>query len=207
MHQVFSANGKLKIVTGLFVIIVTVMLTIYYGKRSYADLDRNISSIYKDRLMPAAYLFHINDLLYQKKLLQDSRLTSAGNTQLALHNANIQRLMQQYEATYLTPAEASEWTAFSYYLSQYNAAEAAMGKEATLDASFSAAISCLNKLTDIQLSEGKALQYQSRSILGGSLLQSYFELSLLFVVCILVLMLINGRDHSLYGSNRTALLN
>lgn len=207
MQKVLPGNGKLNIVCGLLIIIVIVMLTIYYGKRSYADLDKNISSIYQDRLMPAAYLFHINDLLYKKKLLQDQRNTIAGTSQIKAHDDKIILLMQQYEDTYLTQNEQKQWASFTHHLEQYNVAAASPGNQATLDDSFREAVNCLNSLTDIQLAEGKALQYQARSILGGNLLQSYFELSLLFVVCILVLVLINVKDHGFYSGNRTALMN
>ena len=51
----------------LYIVLLVVMFNNFSERKDYDDLDRTISSIYKDRLMPAGFLFKLNDHLYQKK--------------------------------------------------------------------------------------------------------------------------------------------
>lgn len=193
---------------GLFALIIVIMLNNFSGRSSYADLDKTISSIYKDRLIPAGYLFSINDLLYQKKLLLQSGdpLTTSVQASLDKHNKALLTLIRQYDATYLTVAEKEQWGLFKALLLQYNIAEAT-SQNTLLQSSFDKAITCLNTLNTIQLTEGKALQHHSKDLLGGSLLQSYFEIGLLFVVCILMLALLDLHDKHRNFPADQALLN
>jgi hypothetical protein len=209
MPFVPNNKNKTKLLVGLFALIIIVMLNNYSGRSNYADLDKTISSIYKDRLIPAGYLFTINDLLYQKKLLlqhHEGPLPAHAKASLDQHNTALQALLKQYDATYLTVAEQAQWGLFKALLLQYNIAEV-NGLQALLQESFSKAIICLNELKAIQLAEGKALEHRSKDLLGGSLLQSYFEIGVLFVVCILMLALtgFEDRHHALPQSQ--ALLN
>lgn len=209
MPFVPNNKNKTKLLVGLFALIIIVMLNNYSGRSNYADLDKTISSIYKDRLLPAGYLFSISDLLYQKKLLLQQHevpLPAPVRASLEQHNTALLTLLKQYDATYLTVAEKAKWGLFKALLLQYNMAEAT-GQKALLQQPFGSAITCLNELKAIQLAEGKALEHRSKDLLGGSLLQSYFEIGVLFVVCILMLALtgFEDRHHTLPQSQ--ALLN
>jgi preprotein translocase subunit SecG len=209
MPFVPNNKNKTKLLVGLFALIIIVMLNNYSGRSKYADLDKTISSIYKDRLLPAGYLFSISDLLYQKKLLlqqHEGPLPAQAKASLDHHNTALLTLLKQYDATYLTVAEKAQWGLFKALLLQYNIAEAT-GRQALLQQPFSKAIACLNELTAIQLAEGKALEHRSKDLLGGSLLQSYFEIAVLFVVCILMLALTGFEDRRHTLSPDQVLLN
>ena len=203
-------RNRTALVTGLFALIIIVMLNNYSGRSNYADLDKTISSIYQDRLVPAGYLFSISDLLHQKKMLwqqyKDSSLPKAVKSRLGQYNAALLLLQKRYDATYLTVAEKEQWGLFKALLLQYNVAEA-LGEKQLLQTSFDQGVTCLQRLNEIQVTEGKALQHQSRDLLGGSLLQSHFEIGLLFVVCILMLALTGLFDKHRGLSSDQALLN
>src|SRR5690349_19416630 len=99
----FQPRKKAKAVIATFVIILIVLLNNFSSRKDYADLDRTMSSIYQDRLMPSGYLLHINNYLYQKKILQQSPnfADASVQTQLAYHNKAIDSLIRNYDLTYL----------------------------------------------------------------------------------------------------------
>jgi hypothetical protein len=84
----FQPRKKAKAVIATFVIILIVLLNNFSSREDYADLDRTMSSIYKDRLMPSGYLFHINNHLYQKRILQQSANFPDAAVQLQIANHN-----------------------------------------------------------------------------------------------------------------------
>ena len=54
---------KRKIIIALLFILVLALINNFISRRQYDDLTSNISSIYKDRLIPASYIFSMSDLL------------------------------------------------------------------------------------------------------------------------------------------------
>jgi len=203
----FQPRKKAKAVIATFVIILIVLLNNFSSREDYADLDRTMSSIYKDRLMPSGYLFHINNHLYQKRILQQSANFSdaAVQLQLAQHNKAIDSLIRNYDQTYLTATEKNQWNNFKQQLNNYNDAEKkALVSVASLEEnqlnnlmlseSFDKAIASAISLNDIQTSEGNVLQRHSKSVIGDTLLHSYMEVPLLFIVCVIIILLSGFTD-------------
>lgn len=203
----FQPRKKAKAVIATFVIILVVLLNNFSSREDYADLDRTMSSIYKDRLMPSGYLFHINNRLYQKRILQQSpNFSDAGiQLQLAQHNNAIDSLIRNYDLTYLTTAEKKQWKNFKQQLGLYNDAEkqalviaSSAGENQQnnikLSESFDKAIAAVISLNDIQTSEGSVLQSHSKSVIGDTLLHSYMEVPLLFIVCVIIILLSGFTD-------------
>ena len=203
----FQPRKKAKAVIATFVIILIVLLNNFSSREDYADLDRTMSSIYKDRLMPSGYLFHINNHLYQKRMLQqsnnfpDAKLIS----QLGHHNLAIDSLIGNYDMTYLTLAEKKQWKNFKQQLTIYNDAEKkALNNGSSIEVneqnntklseSFEKAIASVISLNEIQTSEGNLLQRHSKSVIGDTLLHSYMEVPLLFIVCIIIIVLSGFTD-------------
>ena len=203
----FQPRKKAKAVIATFVIILIVLLNNFSNRKDYADLDRTMSSIYQDRLMPSGYLFHINNSLYQKRMLQQSPNFSDAviQAQLAHHNNAIDSLIRNYDMTYLTLAEIKQWKTFKQQLAVYNDAEkkAISGASSleeneknnkNLGESFEKAIAAVISLNEIQTSEGNLLQRHSKSVIGDTLLHSYIEVPLLFIVCIIIILLSGFTD-------------
>lgn len=180
----------------LCIILLIILLNNLSGRKDYANLDKNISSIYADRLMPSNYLFRINDHLYQKRLLrhEHDQTTDETTTLLAAHNTNIDKLIKEYEATYLTKTEKEHWLNFKQNIVAYNKNElkeySTINNE-LLNKSFDNCMLALQQLNTIQATEGKQLQVSSRAILGGSLIGSYLEISLLFILAIIFFVLLS----------------
>ena len=195
---------KRTIVMVLLGILVLALINNFISRQQYNDLTKNISSIYKDRLIPASYIFQMSGLLYKKHLLLQTTPAGAASAQLNQHNAEISRIIEAYEATYLTKEEKQQWQSFRHRLREYNEAEALIGSSADytrtniLHSGFDKVLQSLNQLNETQTSEGMRLQTESKSIINSTIIQAYLEVSLLFILGIIGLMLLTASEKVVY---------
>lgn len=188
----------------LLAILVLALINNFVSRRQYDNLTQNISSIYQDRLIPAGYIFQLNGLLYQKQLLLKTMPAEAVSAQLDKHNNEISHIVGAYEATYLTKEEKQQWESFRRHLRDYNEAEARHGSfvepghMSNLQSSFDKALQCLNQLNATQTSEGMRLQNDSKSIINSTIIQAYLEVSFLFILGIIGLMLLTASEKTIY---------
>lgn len=215
MKRWLAMKEKTKIIAVLLVVLVLALLNNHFSRMHYEALDKNIVSIYKDRLMPSSYLFKLNDHLYQKKILVQDPLEEKALllSKLDGHNISMQQLTRDYEKTYLTRNEEEYWRDFVGHLRQYNLSEAALvGHTQTatvgeLQSSFDKAIGSLNMLNELQTTEGFKLQHESKSIIGNTLLRAYLEVSLLFILGIIALRMLTTYEKVVYPAMGSSLLN
>lgn len=188
----------------LLAILVLALVNNFVSRRQYDDLTKNISSIYQDRLIPAGYIFQLNGLLYQKQLLLQTMPSATASAQLDQHNTEISHIIGAYEATYLTKEEKQQWTSFRQHLNDYNKAESLYGSSAehasmnNLHSSFDKALQSLKQLNATQTSEGMRLQNESKSIINSTIIQAYLEVSFLFILGIIGLMLLTASEKVVY---------
>jgi hypothetical protein len=190
MKKGYQVSSKTKVATLLLLLIVAVLLTNMLDRKNYAHLDKSIASIYKDRLMPATYLFELTNKLYQKQLQQNL-------LQPAL-NASVEQTIKAYDATYLTSIEKEHWNMFKHQWQDLLAAEEQ--NSTNVDASrFNAMHQTLQQLIKIQASEGRNLQKESQSLIGFTSVQSHLQISILIILGIFAMVLVVG------GSNNNAI--
>ncbi len=188
----------------LLVILVLALVNNFFSRRQYDDLTKNVSSIYQDRLIPASYIFRMSNLFYQKKILLDSLPGKNIGDQLILHNREMDQIVEAYETTYLTNDEKQQWQNFKQSLQRYNNAEflaitsAATVDRAALSAGFDKTLESLKQLNEIQTSEGMRLQNDSKAIINKTVTQAYLEVSLLFILGIIALMLLTTSEKVVY---------
>lgn len=216
MKRIISLKEKRVAVIILFTVLAIISLNQFINKKDYNDLYTNMSSLYKDRLMPAGYLFSINDHLYQKKILhlQQSDASTQLSAQLKLHDEAIAKLIKAYEATYLTKAEKKEWQQLLKSLAAYSHAEARAANELLqqnraqlLEAIFQQAQHSLNELNILQAAEGNTLQTKSTAIINGTVVHAYLQMAMMIVLAITAIILVTAREHPFFPSNRQQLLN
>src|SRR6478736_2767354 len=118
MKWAYQVKDKTKVVAVLLLIIVLILVNNISNRKTLSKLNESIASIYKDRLMPATYIFQLTDHLYQKQLLQNTEDNSSGNA--ANHDSAVAAIIKTYESTYLTKAEKNQWMIFKKELEQYN---------------------------------------------------------------------------------------
>ncbi|HRQ19495.1 MAG TPA: MCP four helix bundle domain-containing protein, partial [Agriterribacter sp.] len=195
---------KRKIVMVLLTILVLALVNNFVSRQQYDDLTDNISSIYKDRLMPASYIFSMSDLLYQKKILLQTMPADNVSAQLNQHNLEMDGIIKAYEVTYLTKEEQQQWKSFRLHLQHYNEAEAvavssfAHADKERLRTSFGKALQSLKQLNETQTNEGMRLQNDSKAIINSTITQAYLEVSLLFILGIIGMMLLTTSEKTVY---------
>ncbi|MDF2384269.1 MCP four helix bundle domain-containing protein [Nostoc ellipsosporum NOK] len=189
---------KRRLLLGLFIIFVIMLLNNFSSRKSYLDLKENMTSIYHDRLMPATFLFRLNDLLYQKQLFHLSQETSVSE-EVNNWNRQMDSIIDAYEKTYLTDTEKRYWKNFRDNLDAYNAMEKSVKAPYTQQEFLSplnGALAALRDLNEVQTTEGNLLQRESETIVRQSVIKFYLEISLLLVLCIMALVLVHysGRN-------------
>lgn len=207
MKWAYQVQDKMKAVAVLLLIIVLILANNIANRKTFSNLNEYIASIYKDRLMPATYIFQLTDHVYQKRLLND---TTGGNNlsknvQLT-HDTAISKLISTYETTYLTAAEKEQWATFKKELQQYNALTSDTARnDKAVNASFNKVIQCLNALSEIQAKEGSNLFKTSIISISGTVITSQLEIALLLVLGIFALVLISVNNNKLMQMQKPGL--
>lgn len=221
MKRFFQVRSKFKICCVLIVIIVLVLLNNLRSRKHISRLDKSVSSIYQDRLLPATYLYEISNRLYQKRLMleEKSGLKAGWASWKAEKDKEIDSLVKIYDSTYLTKEEQEQWTLFKQQLKRYtemeNAAFTEMSgsmhlsatSEGSLDEHFRQSAALLNNLAVIQAGEGKNLQTGSHDIASGSVIGSHLEMVLLIILGLMALILLSMSDKHVLNTDQKAGLN
>jgi hypothetical protein len=220
MKWAFIIKYKLKAAAVLLVIMTTILLGNLYERHNFNTLDKSISSIYQDRLMPATYIYELSNHLYEKRLLQE-HYAEYPPTELQkknfIHDDAIASLLQDYEKTYLTDEESKHWAELKHslynYNSQYNIALANIRKKTPamnsgqLNNYFDEMMVQLNALSKIQAGIGHSIEKDSHAIVAGSIIPAYLENSLLIVLGIICIVLFSVSDNRMLRNIQQGSLN
>lgn len=214
MFDFYKRKEKRRIIAISSILLVALVFSNFVSTNDYDKLEQNMSSIYKDRLMPAYYLFQINDHLYQKKILLNNAMQNKLAADIVtgnLHNHAIDSLISAYSLTYLTTEEKKEWNSFLLKLKNYNTAEAnALNSKQQFELSddlFTEVQHSLNNLSRIQASVGKQLHSSTKTIVYGSVIYTYLQVALMIILILIVLMTLRSSDYVLSGSKYPQSLN
>lgn len=198
MKWAYLVKEKMKAVAVLLLIIVLILVNNISNRKTFSKLNESIASIYKDRLMPATYIFQLTDHLYQKKFLLNEMQANDNAAIATRHDSAIHAIIKTYEATFLTPAEKKHWVAFKKELEQYNTLTSGLYKNSnTVNESFDNVMQRLNSLSEIQASEGSHIFSIARIDVGGTIIMSHLEVALLLILGIFALVLISANDNKL----------
>ncbi|WP_337042513.1 MCP four helix bundle domain-containing protein [Emticicia sp. 17c] len=205
MKWAYSIEQKIKAAIILTVIFVFLFIKNVSDKHHFNQLGDSFSAVYEDRLLAESYIYELSNHLSAKKLLVDDCSTHENIGQikekLKLHNNAIQQLVVSYEKTRLTPTEEVLFKDFKKNVSKGLELEQkhiyesdfmmnAHTARQVLDESFYSLLNNLNLLSNIQISEGEKLNKTSQKIVLGSASDTQFELSILFVLGTIILMLV-----------------
>lgn len=206
MRWSYSLQQKTKITFWSALILILIFAKNWIDKNNVTALDTTFSSVYEDRLMAESYIFRLSEHLYQKELLLSSEGTKQKSTLLSnhlnQHNKSINSLILDYEKTQLTKDESFYFSQLKQNLDALERLEKASIQSienhhiaiseipAQMEEQFKVASYNLNKLSKIQIAEGKLLKDQSSRIVAGSTLLSQFELVVIVGLAILIQILI-----------------
>lgn len=205
MKWAYSIEQKTKAALLLALVMVLVIAKNMMDSRNVSQLGSSFSSVYEDRLLVESYIFQLSGHLYQKEMMVANCSSQGMDTTLRDkingHNIAILALLQDYEKTKLTPAEASFFQAFKQNMAQIRALEVSyltvvsetneQGRiQAQMDDQYSRAARNLERLSNIQVSEGKLLNDKSKQIMAGAALLTQCEMALLICIGVIIQMII-----------------
>lgn len=217
MKWIYSIQQKSKTAYLLLAVVVTILGSNFLEKKFFTDINQSVSSIYNDRLIPAAELFHANDIMYKKRLALEKYLVHPANQdfglvkkQLAAHNAQIDSIILAFETSYLVDEESVSLRHFKASVHQYNKLEAAYltnvenlaadTYEKKMGPLFLAIHKDLVRLSSIQTSVGKELLNGSKNSSSGAYLISNLQTAVVIVIMLVVYALLLS-SHSLIPKN------
>lgn len=199
MKWAYHVKDKMKTVSVLLLIIVLILVNNISNRKTFSSLNVSIASIYKDRLMPATYIFQLTDHLYQKKLLYHEQEPGGQQTANARrHDSAVANLIKTYETTYLTATEKKQWALFKQHLQNYNTLiYTPVNNEEPINTAFNEVLQSLNALSNIQANEGGQIFKISSLDINGTIIMSQLEIALLLILGIFALVLVSANDNKL----------
>ncbi len=208
MEWAFSIRPKMKAAFLLAVICVVVLVNMFWERRNISNMNDSFSSIYEDRLLPATYVFHLTDHLYQKRMILEKYFNSEENLNVSedqrrmdSHNATMDSLLRDFEATFLVEIENKVLRNFEERLTTYNKMErqyldrfaqklAPETTEQDFEHLFAAAKAELTQLSQIQIDVGRQLKEDSGRIAASTSLLTNMDALLIIVIGLIIQVLI-----------------
>jgi hypothetical protein len=205
MSRTITQKTKLKVA-----IILTVLIVMIFGKnilerRNFNELGNSFVSFYEDRLVVESYIFSISEKLFRIKLLVNHCQFESDYSHvvddISTFEADILNLVKEFEDTKLTIAEAGFLTDFKKiiqenlriadYKSLYSEESGINAdKVKEYNSYIEKAILDLEKLSLIQIEEGKKLATNSEKVVNRSKIWAQFEVAALVILIVIIYLLI-----------------
>ncbi len=204
MDWIFSIQAKLKAAFLLALICGLVLVNIYWERSNITSMNDSFCSIYDDRLLPATYIFHLTDHLYQKRLIleyqllrQDAQDVTKALQRLEVHNKAMDTLISDFERTYLVESEGEMLGHFKKELQDYNLLEKQLlealpdhpeesVEQASLINLFEDTLKELTLLSQIQIDVGRAMRDDSLRLLANTRVLTMLETALIVVIALII---------------------
>ncbi|NUN99640.1 MAG: MCP four helix bundle domain-containing protein [Saprospiraceae bacterium] len=204
MDWIFSIRAKLKAAFFLALICIVVLVNIYWERSNIADINSSFCSIYDDRLLPATYVFHLTNHLYQKRLILEHQLhhhdtlaIAEAKRRIAIHNAAMDTLIEDFESTYLVESEGRLLVDFKQELKDYNLLEKKLLESSQLRLPpdedpagliplFEANLEELTLLSQVQIDVGRAMRDDSMRMLANTKVLTMLEAALIVIIALVI---------------------
>lgn len=200
MRWARNVGRKTKVAILVGVVVIAALADNLWRRSDMEELGHSVSSIYEDRLVPATHVFKLTDRMYRKRLswaeAERPGQAEAVRADLSAHDAAIQKVVTEFEATYLVTEERQALDAFKATwkagrdLEQAFVARPSPEVRDGLTREFDRSLRQLSVLSQIQQEVGQDLKKGSTSLLHGARVLTEVEISLLIVLCLLIQILV-----------------
>ncbi len=203
-----NVDNKIKLALLLTLFMVVVLLSNFLERSNFSSIDESVESIYADRLVPSAYIFHLTDHLYRRRLILQAHFSGEApnppevcKKRLWAHALAMDTLINDFELTYLVGNEEAILDDFKKELKAYtlfeqellsagnNFLQPGMTHDRFIRL-FDSTLGSLTALSQVQLTAGKQLLDDSHSIAASSRLLTNFEMALIIIVALFVQVLV-----------------
>lgn len=182
-------------------LILIMMLLLILGsnrldKKNYAEINKTVNSVYKDRVVVQGLIYELNNIFHQKeiRLLQgDAPATNAAE------NEKVHQLLADFAATELTVKESKLLVELTGQFDELKKLEQnrAQATDDNRKAATMAAVTMLNSieenldgLTEVQLDQGSRLTIFSQKSMDMISLLSNLEVAFMILIGVLILITI-----------------
>jgi hypothetical protein len=200
-----SPNSKLKVA-----IILTFIIILIFGKnilerKNFNELGDTLVSVYEDRLVVESYIFNISEKLFRIKLLVNHCAFESDYTHviedISTYENEILAIVEDFENTNLTVKEGEFLSDFKKIISEnlriqdYDLLFTQEGginsvKVIQYNEYIERAINDLDRLSSIQIEEGKRLYVNAEKVVNRSRIWAQFEVAALVILLIIIYLLI-----------------
>lgn len=205
MNEKKSRDSKLKVA-----IILTFIIILIFGKnilerKNFNELGETFVSVYEDRLVVESYIFSISEKLFRIKLLVNHCELESDYSQvideISAYENEIMGIVSDFEKTKLIGNEADFLVDFKRIINEnlrivdYNLLytnEEGINDEQVMgyNNSIERALTDLEKLSLIQIEEGKRLAKNSDIVVNRSRIWAQFEVAALVILLVVIYLLI-----------------
>ena len=187
--------SKLKWILGIAMIFMLIMSTNLIDRNNFLRVRDSIVTIYEDRLVAKDIIFDMSKAIQTKRnalMLGDSLFFQSGNVKI---NTDLLYLIERFEQTKLTTAENRVFqklkTEFSELQSQETSHDQSdEAKRKMLIVKLDRLDETLDKLSEIQMQEGRRQMKVGKSAVSAVELYTQIELYLLLALAIVIQVII-----------------
>lgn len=200
MRWMYAIRYKAGAALLLAVIVLVILAGSFWERSLFTTINNSFLSIYKDRLIPAAEMFHVNDLMYNKRLLLEKHLSEDADnknclqTQLTDLNTKIDSIIAAFETTHLVDEESGALEHLKNRIDEYNRLEQLYLTESFSDTEyqqkiipvFEAVNHDIIRLSNIQTQVGQQLLRGSETAFGSASLVNYLQIGMVVIIALLI---------------------
>jgi hypothetical protein len=191
-------------------VMALVLVSVLVERKNIRDISESVTSIYNDRLVPAADIFDLTEEFYNKRFLLEKFLESENvsaaelRSELAGHDQQISKILTRYEKTFLVSEEARGLQEVKSRIRTYQDLERSVIELAETGSGESASafyrdharpvlqetLAGLSKLSDVQKEVGGELLKKSTGIAAMSSLLLTAQIILSIVIGTMIVALV-----------------
>ncbi|WPR75700.1 MCP four helix bundle domain-containing protein [Algoriphagus sp. NG3] len=197
-----NTSSRRKKTTAL--VVIGLLMLLFYSKniterQAFKEISGTFAEVYNDRLVVEGYIFRISENLFKiQKLVDHCNINydySRVIDEIAEHEQNISKIVNDFEKTNLTNQEAVFLTDFksiiendlqikNYSLLYSDSSGVNSDQVVLYDQKISKAQQDLDNLSKIQMEEGEKLINKANIIINRSQIWSQFEVALLIILAL-----------------------
>lgn len=212
MKDLYSIKPKKRrrLILILSAFFALLLITELIERHSLKSIDKDFSSLYEDRLVPATQMYELSELLHEKRMLfetikdEQNFVASLSLKEFMAYNKQIDNILLNYGKTYLVDREKVYFKDFNENYEEYLILENTILENLQED-DFTTASYLINKnandyfkilnrdlhnIATIQPEVGEQLMAHYRSSSGITSLLYYFKIALTILIGIFVLRLL-----------------
>ncbi|WP_413668225.1 MCP four helix bundle domain-containing protein [Mucilaginibacter sp. Mucisp86] len=203
MTRAFIIKNKARMVLALAVLTAMLLLANWNGRDNVKALDKTLTSIMNDRLLPATFVHEISNRLYENKLTAAASGPDA-QAKISSNYAAIETLAKKYEATQLTKEESAKWKTFRTQLTNLRKQEADKNNAEYV---FTQALKSLDQLIAIQVGESNRLLQSGQRNVSSSIVTANFGVVVCILLGLFIMVLLSAREQMILRQDERHLLN